>query len=151
MTPEHKLYQLAAADSTLQTDLGGVGNAFQWWDKQVTQGTKYTAGGPASVSFLRVSTLIMYEQRGRNPMDAVRMQLDIRHLIAERARSVANDVVQFLESISLAQPNQFNSPATTPPQFPNFLLNRREGMDFQLQPPVHVVSLDVRLWNLEDY
>jgi hypothetical protein len=149
MSPEEKLLTLASMNSQLQADLGT--SPFRWYDQQLVQGTTISANGFPAVRFSRVSTDFYYEMAGRNPMDAIRMQLDVLHPVAETARLVADHIIAFLASVSLAQSNEFDSPATVPPQFPTYILNRRETVDPRLQPLVKVVMLDLRLYNLEDY
>lgn len=144
LTPEVKLRTLASGDVTLQGYLGT--GPFRWFDRQVPQGYY----PKTCVRIRRISTLILYEQRGLHPLDQPRFQLDVLDPDPEKARAVAAYIIQtFLTGISLAQNNQFGSPVTTPPQFPNFVLNQRAGMDYQMQPPAYVESIDFRAWNTE--
>jgi hypothetical protein len=153
MTPEAKLYQLAASDATLQGYFGTT--PFRWFDTTLPQGQ--IASG-ACVVVRRVSTVREYSLQGLQDLSQPRFQIDVlapstvnKQADFQAARLAAAAVIDFLGTISLAQNNQFGSPATTPPQFPNFLLNQRQGMYPQLQPPTPVVSIDIRVFNLEEY
>lgn len=141
LTPEVKLRTLASGNATLQGYLGT--GPFRWFDRQIPQ-----AYYPATcVRLRRISTAFLYEQRGLNPLDAPRFQLDVLDPDPEKTRAVAAAITAFLGTISLAQDNQFGSPVTTPPQFPNFVLNQRSGMDPTLQPPAYVETIDFRCWS----
>lgn len=143
MTAEVKLRTLAAADASLQAIFGT--SPFRWWDSQLVQGSAF----PSCV-VRRISTVRMYQLEGLNQMSQPRFQFDIRHPDPETARAAAKAVIAWLSTIDLASNAQFGSPQTTPPQFPCYLLNERTGMDYQLQPPIFVESLDVRVFNLEN-
>lgn len=158
---EEKLYSLASSNATMQADLG---NPIRWSDRQLAPGfiqpsTPPNSIGASCVRVRRISTLRRYVQgngaptSGTNlsPLSFVRFQIDVLDYNAEIARQVAADVVAFLGTVCLSSNAQFNSPATTPNQFPSFLLSQRAGMDFELSSaPVYVESLDCRLYNLEN-
>lgn len=147
MTPEVKLRSLAAADATLAGYLTGSNNTFRWFDRQVAQ--NYFQSGPC-VRVIRVSTVRMYMQTGVTNVSACRFQIDVLSVDPEQARAIAAAIIDFLGTVDLAGDYQFGSPVTTPPQFPNFILNQRAGMDYQLQPPAYVETLDARIFNLEE-
>jgi len=67
----------------------------------------------------------------------------------ELKRAAAQAVIAFLGTLNLSDDRQFNSVPVAPTQFPTFVLNRRHGLDFQLDPPVPVESIDFRAWALE--
>lgn len=140
-TAEVKLRTLAAANAGLQAFLGSPPNVFRWWDTQHVQGS--TLPG---VTARRISTATDYRMTGRNPFDQPRFQLDVRAADPEVARSVAKAVLAFLDTLNLA----VTGGTVTGKQAPCFVLNQRAGMDFQLNPPVFVQSIDVRMWNLEE-
>lgn len=145
MTPEAKLLQLAAANVTLQGFFGT--SPFRWFEIQIPQGL--LASG-ACARLLRISTLRYYKQQGITEFSQPRFQLDVVAASPEAARSAMAAVINWLGAISLAETNQFDSPATTPPQFPNFVLNQRTGLYVELQPPLPLETLDFRSWNLEN-
>jgi len=158
---EEKLYMLASENATLQTDLGT--SPFRWCDRQLVQGmlqfsTPPNTIGASCVRVRRISTQRRYIQgngavnTNLSPLSTPRFQIDVLDYNAEVARQVAADVLAFLGTVCLASEDQFDSPATTPPNFPNFLLSQRAGMDFQLsKQPAYVESLDVRLFNIENF
>lgn len=143
MTAETKLRTLASGDATLQVYLLSAGD-FRWFDQQMRQGAAFP-----NVTVLRVSTIRDYTMGGINPMSRIRFQIDVRDYSAETARAIAAAIIDFLRTADLASNAQFGCPATTPPQFPCFVLNQRGGMDYQLQPPPYVQTLDIRVFNLE--
>lgn len=85
---------------------------------------------------------------GINKYTQIRLQLDIRHTDPEQARACASAVIDFLNTVNLAVTGGAVTP--TAKQAPVFILNQRTGLDYQLQPPVNVQTLDIRLWNLEE-
>ena len=159
VSAEEKLRQLAAANTTLQGDLGTT--PFRWFDMQLAQGALQPSSpantvGASCVRVLRVSTGRRYVQgngygvSNLSPLSEVRLQIDVLDFCAEVARQVAADVVAFLGTVDLASPAQFATPPATPPQFPSFLLSQRARMDYQLsKQPAYVQCLDVRLFNTE--
>lgn len=143
MTAEVKLRTLASADPTLSGLLASAG-LFRWFDRQLPQG--YIQRG-ACVRLLRVSTLPMYAASGRLAAEQIRVQLDVLDFDAETARGVAAAIDTWFGTVDLMSAQQFASPPTTPPQFPSFKLNQRAGMDYQLQPPAYVETLEYRVFN----
>jgi hypothetical protein len=158
MTAEVKLRTLAMADATLQADLGAPPR-FRWYDTAIPQGVIQQG---ACVRVLRVSTVLLYAHSlppGGSPVTTPpggllnvtqpRFQIDVMALDPEIARLVAADVIAFMATADLASFAQFSSPALTPRQFPNFLLNQRHGADYQEQPPISIETLDFRVFHLE--
>ncbi len=148
MTLESKLIALASADSTLQ---GLFGTApFRMFDRQLAQ-TYYALGLCCSIR--RVSEVPIYTQYGLNNMSMPLVQFDVRASpryvtgAPEAARNAMTALITWLGTVSFAESNDFDSPTTTPPHSPNFIRNKRAGMDFQLEPPVYVESFDVRIYN----
>jgi hypothetical protein len=159
VTAETKLRTLAMADGTLQADLGAPPAPFRWYDTTIPQGAIQQG---TCVRVLRVSTLWLYAHSlppGGSPvvtppggllnLSQPRFQIDVMDLNPETARAVAADIIAFMSTADLASLDQFGSPATEPPQFPNFLLNQRHGADYQEQPPISIEILDYRMFNLE--
>lgn len=161
MSAQMKLYTLAALYAPLVAVLTGSVPpyipsvpTFRWADKQVAQdwfpSTITPDNAVAAVTVLLVSDPPGYIQGGIIPLETPRFQLDVRHPYAETARQVADAVTQFLGTFDLTTITDFTVYPTPPVQCRNFVLNRRERMDYQLKPPVHVVSLDVRMFNRTD-
>jgi hypothetical protein len=155
---ELKLRNLAAANATLQADLTfpntkGV-PLFMWFDTQLVQGDiGVRSDGRCAIYLHRVSEARQARNMGQpnTPLTAIRFQLDVISFNAEQARSVANDMVAFMNSISLCSDGYYQSPVTGPSQNPNFLLNTRQGILPQLQPSPMVITQDWRVWNREDF
>lgn len=159
---EVKLATLAAANTTLQTDLG---NPLRWYDLQLVPGAIQPSNPPnqigaSCVRVRRISTMRRYIQGNGVPtsgtnlslLSTPRFQIDVLDCCAEIARTVANDVINFLATVCLSSQDQFASPITTPTQFPSFLLSQRSGMDYEVSSqPVYVQTLDVRIYNLETF
>lgn len=145
MTAEGKLRTLAAANPTLKSLLGtgAVGDPFRFYDTQHVQGSALPA-----VTFRRVSTVVPYQIVGRRSITWIRFQIDVRDSDPEHGRTVMSAVIALLDAIDL----NFVGGQTVPPgKAPAcFVLNQRDGMDFQLNPPVWVQTLDVRVLNLEE-
>ena len=155
MTIEEKLTLLAPHEATLQTYFGAPPATFRCFERQLPQ--KVIQQGPC-LTFRRVSSVHMYSQTvGLIPMTQPRMQFDV--WVSPRytnqstvvARAARDAVINWLNTqVSFADPNNFASPATTPPHFPNFLLNTRAGMEVESDPPAYVETFDVRIYNLEN-
>lgn len=140
MTCEVKLRTLAAADAGLQAVFGTA--PFRWFDTQLPQNQPY----PSAVVW-RVSTAINYLMNvGGVNITEPRLQIDIRHQDPELARTAAKAVIAFLGTVNLAVAGG----VVNGRQAPCFVLNQRTALDFQLQPPVSVQTLDVRVMNLEE-
>jgi hypothetical protein len=155
---ELKLRNLAQANAALIADLtwpNTAGNPlFMWMDTQLVQGDiGKRSDGKCVVYAHRISEARQAANMGQpnTPLTAIRMQVDIASYDAEQARSVANDMVAFMNSISLCSDGYYKSPATGPSQNPNFLLNTRQGLMPQLSPPPFVVTQDWRIWSREDF
>lgn len=146
-SPEVRLRLLAREDPTLQSYLLGDNGIWRWYDRQLAQGAFKL--GPC-VRVLRVSTVRMYCMDGILAVSQPRFQIDVLDLDPEQCRTIRNAVIDFLGTVDLNSPDQFNSIPTTPPQFPNFVINQRSGMDFQLDPPAYVESIDVRMYVVEN-
>lgn len=151
MTPEAKLRTLAAQSATLSIFFGT--DPLRWFDTQLPPG-QISSGCCAVIR--RISTVRTYEQRGIQNLSQPRFQIDVlapntvnKQADPETGRAAAEAVIAFLSSINLATEDQFASPPITPPNYPNFVLNQRDGLYFELQPPCFVQSIDVRVYNLE--
>jgi hypothetical protein len=153
---EMKLRMLAQANAPLAAALTFATpagpNAFCWFDRQVEQGDIGKATDNRTVvAVKRVSTSprTQFGNQGSPVQNIalIRIQIDITDYNAERARQVAQLVTNFMGGISLLDAGAFASPATAPNQNPNYLLNERSGMLFNLQPPAYTHIQDWRIWN----
>ena len=150
MTTETKIRTLAAADETLADLLGFP--LFRWFDTQLPQG--YIGQGTC-VRVLRVSTARLYTHETHGAASVVnqalaRFQFDVLDYDPEQTRRVAAAIRDWLATVDFSSTDQLDSPPVTPRRHPNAVLNQRHGMDYQLQPPVHVETLDVRIFDLEE-
>lgn len=127
---------------------------FLWMDRQLAQNALgLRSDNRTCVTVRRVSTVSTPFGNMGNPvgdLQTMRLQLDVIDYNAERARQVATLVTAFMMSISLCWSGAFGSPQTAPSQNPNFLLNERAGMFFEVQPPAYVETQDWRVFNRSD-
>jgi hypothetical protein len=135
-TAEVKLRTAAAANVPLQGYLGTA--PFRWFDTQLPQ-NQMPSG--TCVRVQRVSTVRPYSFAGIQNVSWPRFQIDVLDPDPELGRTVAKAIIQFFKTAAFGNISG---------QAANFVLNQREGMDFQLQPPVFVHSIDVRIFNLEE-
>lgn len=108
-SPEVKLRALAVQNAALQADLGGSSlSTFRWYNEQLTQNTIARVANGACVTVTRPSTIRQYNQGGIMPLSQPRFQIDVYDLDSETARKVANDLIQFMATVNLANalPNQ---------------------------------------------
>lgn len=152
---ESKLRLLASQNATLQADLGGANPAtFRWMDQQLLQnkiGTLLASG--CCVRVRRRGTTRNNNQSGIMNLCKVRLLIDVLSLSAENARSVANDVINFLGTVNLCSGGQFNSPITTATQVPNFIEGQWDFMEANPQStagPVYGQHIAVSVFNRED-
>ena len=158
MTAEAKLRTLAQQDVNLQPYFftpgpNGGANQIRWFDRQMAPG--YLAVGKSCVRVVRISTIRLYShetatRRAQNRFAYVRFQIDVLDFDAERARSAANAILDWLAVIDLSSNAQFGSPITSPTRHPNMCLNQRSSMEYKIQPPAYCEMLDVRIIDLEE-
>lgn len=152
MTIVEKLRTLAKADTTLQSYFGDP-DLFRWFDKQLPPG--YIKSGSCARVWL-VSTVRTYAHETRTARSVSRIsqplvQIDVLDYDPGRARSAVSAIRNWLGEVDFSTDAQFASPSTTPNRHPNFVRDEREGMEYnKLDPPVHVVTIDVRIFNLEE-
>lgn len=150
MTAEAKIRSLAALDATLQSYFGT--GPFRWFDRILAP--NYIQRG-ACCRVTRVSTLRYYThgtatQRSVNEIAQPRFQFDVLDYDAERARSAAAAIRDWLDTVDFSSDNQFASPPTSPTRHPNVVLNQFAGLEPQTTKPVYVEILDVRIFDLEE-
>ena len=155
---ELKLRNLAQANAQIYQDLTWPNTAgaltFLWFDRQLVQGDLgKPSDGKCCVYVHRVSSAPRVSNQGspNTALSQPRIQIDIVSYNAEQARKVGSDFVAFLNSISLAWNGYYQSPVTGATQNPCFLLNERESIMPQLNPPPFVWSQDWRFFNREDF
>lgn len=152
MTVIEKVRTLAKADATLQTFFGEPSGVFRWFDKQLQPG--YINRGTCARVWL-VSTVRQYAKETKTARSVSRLaqpllQIDVLDYDPGRARSAIAAIRDWLGEVDFSTDVQFASPPTTPNKHPNFVRDEREGMEYKLEPPPHVVSIDVRIFNLEE-
>lgn len=146
---ELKLRNRAAANAGLVSALTWPNAAgtqiFQWFDRQLAQGDLgVRSDGRAAVTVTRVSSMPrITNQSGVTNLSQIRLQVDCYAYSAEQSRQVAAAVTAFMASMTLCS-------ASAPNQNPNFLMNERAGMAYQLEPPAYVQTQDWRVFNRED-
>ena len=151
MTAEAKLRTLAQQDTTLQSFFFTDGQV-RWFDLQLQP--KYLKLGKTCARVKRVSTPRSYchetkTQRSQSRLAQPRFQIDVLDYDSERAREAAAAIVDWLATVDFSSNAQFSSPSTSPKRHPNQVLNQRAGMDYRLDPPAFVETLDIRIFDLE--
>lgn len=152
MTAEVKMRTLAQQDDVLLSFFRSDSNGtFRWFDRQLQPG--YITQGTC-VRVRRVGTVRQYAHETRtrrsvSDMAQPRFQLDVMDYDPERARSAAAAISDWLATVDFSSDAQFASPRTSPTRHPNFVLNQRAGMEPELQPPVYVETLDIRIFDQE--
>ena len=159
MEAEIKIRTLASADPTLQ-GIFGTG-PFRFFDRRLQPG--YLKQGPC-IRMTRISTVYGYTNSppGLMALDQPRFQFDIMSLVDDiTSWAAAQAFIAWMSTVSFAENSDFASPPVNPPHSPNFLLNRRAGMEAQVEGgnvspssvatgPVWVETLDYRIYNLEN-
>lgn len=120
------------------------------WFKQRIQPGYINKGLCVRVS--KPTTVFGYTQYGLMNLNKPLMQFDVMGFDSTAVQAATIAVINWMGTVSFAETNDFDSPATTPPHSPNFLLNRRSGMEAQEDPPgpVYIETLDFRIYNLEN-
>jgi len=142
-----KIRTLAQLDATLSA-LFFTGTQ-RWFKQQIQPG--YISKG-LCVRVSKPTTVFSYTQYGLMNLNKPLMQFDILGFDSTAVQAATIAVINWMGTVSFAETNDFDSPATTPPHSPNFLLNRRSGMEAQVDPPgpVYIETLDFRIYNLEN-
>ena len=147
-----KIRTLAMADATLQSYFGNPANStFRWFKIRLQPG--YITQGPC-VRVQRISTRYGYTHAptGLMQLNEPRMDICVMDFDSVRVGNAANAVIAWMGTVNFAVTNQFDSPVTTPPNYPNFLLDRRSLEEPQVEPPgpPYVELLSFRIFNLEN-
>lgn len=156
---EEKLRILAQQNAALVTALTftiapATPKQFLWMDRQLAQNALgVRSDNRTCVTVQRISTVSTPYGNMGNPvgdLQTIRLQINVIDYNAERARQVASLITTFMMSISLCWQGAWDSPRTAPSQNPNFLLNERAGMFYDVAPPAYVEIMDWRIFNRSD-
>ena len=151
-----KLRTLAQQNAALIADLSGAAPspAFRWFNRQLWPGeVAKQVGGGTCVTCTQSGNIRQGNQSGIGNLEWLRITLTVYDLDSETARSVANDIVNFMETVDLCSNAQFGSPVTQPNQNPVTYLGQRDGMIPNPQSPsgpVYAVHSDFRCGNRAD-
>lgn len=144
-----KIRTLAQADPTLAALF--FNSVPRWFKQQLQPG--YIARG-LCMRVNRVSTVYGYTNApaGLMNLNQPRMQFDVMGLDSSAVQTATIAVIDWMGTTNFATNDQFGSPTVTPPNSPNFLLNRRSSMEAQVEPPgpAWIETLDFRIYNLEN-
>ena len=157
-----KLRTLAVQDATLQSFFGvdSATTVMRWFDVQIQPKalqtglviqTQQISESPRPYSHTSALTftapLVQFTVRGwPGKVAGVQVVANAPHQVRQ-ARAA---VIAWLGRVCFSASNQFDSPATTPPNYPNFVLNSRETIDPQLDPPAWTAQFDARIFNLDN-
>lgn len=161
MTPscEEKIRTLAQQNANLAAALTftiapATPPQFLWMDRQLAQNALgVRSDNRTCVTVQRISTMSTPYGNMGNPvgdLQTMRLQINVIDYNAERARQVASLITAFMMSISLCWSGAWTSPQTAPSQNPNFLLNERGNMYYDVVPPAYVETQDWRVFNRND-
>jgi hypothetical protein len=131
---EVKLRTAASVYGPLTALLGT--SPFRWYDTQLLQGTTF----PAVVVQL-ISNAPTYALPGALTASFARVQLTVWDTDAERARAVEAAIAAFLAATNFGP---YSSPVTV---FANYILNTRQSLYPQTQPPQFQRILDCKIFN----
>lgn len=151
-----KLRTLAQQNAALITALTGVlpNSPFRWMNRQLQPGeVANKVSGGTCVTCTQSGNIRQSNQSGIGNLEWLRLTLTVYDLDSETARSVSNDIVDFMLTVDLCSDNQFDSPPTTPMQNPVTYLGQRDGMLPNPQSPsgpVYAVHTDYRVGNRAD-
>jgi len=151
-----KLRILAQQNTALLAVLSGTlpQAPFRWFNRQLQPGeVSKVVGNGTSVTCRQAGNIREGNQSGIGNLEWLRLQLTVYDLDSEKARSVANDVINFMETVDLCSNAQFGSPVVAPNQNPVSYLGQRDGMIPNPQSPsgpVYSVATDFRVGNRAD-
>jgi hypothetical protein len=132
-TLEVKVRTGAAAYAPLTALLGS--SPFRWFDTQLPQGATF----PAVVAQL-ISNPQNYYMGGQMDTSFARLQLTVWDTDAERARAVEAAISSFLQQFTAS-----GAPAGRAK--PNYIMNTRQSMYPQTQPPQFQRIIDAKLFD----
>ena len=153
-----KLRLLAMRNAALVADLSTTqplpAIQFRWFNRQLSPGevSNKVAGGTC-VTCTQAGNIRQGNQSGIGNLEWLRLTITVYDLDSENARSVANDIVNFMTTVDLCSNAQFGSPVTSPNQNPVTYLGQRDGMIPNPQSPsgpVYSIHTDFRCANRTD-
>ena len=151
-----KLRTLALQNAPLIAELSGTlpSPQFRWFNRQLWPGeVAKIVGNGTCVSCTQAGNIRQGNQSGIGNLEWLRLSICVYDLDSETARSVANDIVNFMETVDLCSNAEFQSPVTAPNQNPVTYLGQRDGMIPNPQSPsgpVYAVHTDFRVGNRAD-
>lgn len=128
-----KIRTAAAANAGLQALLGT--SPFRWWNLQLNQGSAF----PAVVAQI-ISDPQDYCFTGQLPTSFARVQLTLWDTDSERLETLQSALYDFLAGFS-------GSGITGLVAQPNFVMNSRDGLYAQSQPPRYLRIIDAKVFN----
>jgi hypothetical protein len=137
---------LAYQQTSLRPYLGNVLRNFRWFYIQVPLGI---IGSYSCVRVLTVSqfSFNLHGVPMRNPLVQDRVQIDVLDRNPETAAQLAAAIDAWMTTADFVTNSDLDSPPTNKPGT-NIKINERGGLDFQTDPPVPVISLEYRLYNV---
>ena len=151
-----KLRTLAQMNATMQADFAGTlpNSPFRWMNRQLQPGeVADKVKGGTCLTCTQAGNIRQGNQSGIGNLEWLRLTLTVYDLDSETARSVTNDVINFLLTVDLCSNAQFGSPVTQPNQNPVTFLSQRDGMIPNPQSPsgpVYACHTDFRVANRTD-
>lgn len=144
LTCEVKLRTLAQANSTLNALF--FSPTPRWFGPQLQP--QYIQHG-SCVTVWRLATEFLDVMEGGTSMYRPRFQLDVWDLDADTARLGMKAVREWLDTIDLVSDSQFDSPPTTPNQFPTTIVDERQRAIAATEGMTYVEMLDFRIYCTE--
>lgn len=137
---------LAYQQPELQAYLGDVLANFRWFYIQVPLGL---IGKYSCVRVLTVSqqNVYLHGVPARNPLVVDRVQIDVLDPRPNTAARLARLIDAWLDTADFVNNSDLDSPPTNRPG-QNIKIGERGALDFQTEPPVPVVSLEYRIFNV---
>lgn len=134
-TLENKLRSNASAYSALSSLLGTA--PFRWWDTQFVPGSSPL---PVVVVF-QVDNPRTYALGGRLPTGWNRIQFTIWATGREQASTVKAALIGFLDQFqqAIGKPNLI--------AYPNLIVNDRDGLYAETQPPAWLSTIDAMIYS----
>ena len=151
-----KLRTLAQQNAALIAALSGSlpSPTFRWFNRQLWPGeVSKQVGNGTCVTCTQAGNIRLNNQSGIQNLEWPRLTLTVYDLDSETARSVSNDIVNFMLTVDLCSNAQFGSPQVTPNQNPVNYLGQRDGMIPNPQSPsgpVYSCHTDFRVANRTD-
>lgn len=146
MTLYDRMRLLAYQQAGLQAYLGNVLANFRWFYIQVPPGI---IGKYSCVRVLTVSqeNAYLHGVPSRNKLLRDRVQIDVLDPRPATAAAIAQLIDTWLETADFVTNSDLDSPPTSKPGT-NIKIGERGALDYEPEPPVPVVSLEYRIFNV---